>query len=164
MDDTKLFLPGNESARQSSRQAPMPSLERFVTAQQQVFPRAIQELRAGEKRSHWMWFIFPQIAGLGRSDMAQRYAIAGRGEARAYLAHPLLGARLADCTDTMLGWAGRKSAEAILGTVDALKFCSSMTLFEAAGGGARHAKALDAFCDGKRDSLTLDRLATLESN
>jgi uncharacterized protein (DUF1810 family) len=140
----------------------MQSLERFVAAQQQIFPRALAELRAGDKRSHWMWFIFPQISGLGHSPMAQRYAIVDGDEARAYLAHPLLGARLADCTDTMLGWAGRKSAEEILGPVDALKFCSSMTLFEAVGGGARFARALDGFCNGTRDGLTLNRLAALE--
>jgi uncharacterized protein (DUF1810 family) len=140
----------------------MPDLDRFVAAQRQVFPHAVAELRAGEKRSHWMWFIFPQIAGLGHSDMARRYAIADHAEARAYLAHPLLGPRLADCTDTMLGWAGRKNAAEILGAVDALKFCSSITLFEAVGGGPRFARALDGFCGGARDGLTLTRLAALE--
>jgi uncharacterized protein (DUF1810 family) len=140
----------------------MPDLDRFVSVQQQIYPRVLAELRAGGKRTHWMWFIFPQIAGLGHSAMAQRYGIADSDEARAYLAHPLLGQRLADCTDTMLGWAERKSAEAILGSVDALKFCSSMTLFEAVGGGARFARALDGFCGGVRDGLTLNRLAALE--
>jgi uncharacterized protein (DUF1810 family) len=143
---------------------PAPTLERFVDAQNQVFPRALAELRAGDKRSHWMWFIFPQIAGLGHSAMAQRYAIASLDEARAFLAHSLLGSRLADCTDTILGWAGRKSAEDILGPVDALKFCSSMTLFEAAGGGARYARALDGFCRGDRDGQTITRLAALEAS
>lgn len=138
------------------------ALERFVAAQQQVYPHVLAELRAGEKRSHWMWFIFPQVAGLGRSEMAQRYAIADLDEARAYLAHPLLGPRLAECTDTMLGWTGRRSAEAILGPVDAIKFCSAMTLFEAAGGGPRYARAIDGFCSGQRDGLTLNRLALLE--
>jgi uncharacterized protein (DUF1810 family) len=132
-------------------------LERFVAAQAPVYPRVLAELRAGEKHTHWMWFIFPQIAGLGRSEMSARYAIANLAEARAYVAHPLLGARLAECTDTMLGWAGRKNARAILGSVDALKFCSSMTLFEAADG-ARYTKAIEAFCDGERDALTLARL------
>jgi uncharacterized protein (DUF1810 family) len=141
-----------------SPKKPTDSLERFVSAQQQIYPRALAELRAGEKRSHWMWFVFPQIAGLGHSEMARRYAIADLDEARAYLAHPLLGSRLADCTDTMLGWAGRKTAEDILGPIDALKFCSSMTLFEAAGGGARYARALDGFCAGGRDGLTLTKL------
>jgi uncharacterized protein (DUF1810 family) len=137
---------------------PVQSLDRFVAAQQQTYPRALAELRAGEKRSHWMWFVFPQIAGLGHSEMAQRYAIADLAEARAYLAHPLLGPRLADCTDTMLGWAGRKDAAAILGAVDAIKFCSSMTLFEAAKGGPRFSRAIEGFCDGRRDGLTIGKL------
>lgn len=136
----------------------MDRLDRFVSAQRQVYPRALAELRAGEKRSHWMWFVFPQIAGLGHSATAQLYAIADRAEAEAYLAHPLLGSRLADCTDTMIGWAGRKSAESILGPIDAVKFRSSMTLFEAAGGGPRYARALDGFYAGERDGQTLSRL------
>lgn len=136
-------------------------LERFVSAQQLVYPRALAELRAGEKRSHWMWFVFPQITGLGHSNMAQRYAIADLAEARAYLAHPLLGARLADCTDTMLGWAGRRTAAEILGDIDATKFCSSMTLFSAAGGLARFSLAIDAFCKGEHDERTMDLLATM---
>lgn len=146
-------LRGKRGARR-----PVLSLERFVTAQQPVYPQALAELRAGDKRGHWMWFVFPQIAGLGHSEMAQHYAIADRAEAEAYLAHPLLGSRLADCTDTMLGWTGRKSAEAILGPIDAVKFRSAMTLFEAAGGGARYARALEAFFDGERDGLTLAAL------
>lgn len=100
------------------------ALERFVEAQGPVYEQALGELRAGAKQSHWMWFVFPQIAGLDRSPTARFYAIADEAEARAYLAHPVLGARLRECTDTMLGWAGRKSAEAILGPVDALKFRS----------------------------------------
>jgi uncharacterized protein (DUF1810 family) len=136
----------------------MDPLERFVAAQEQIYPRALAELRAGEKCSHWMWFIFPQITGLGTSMMAQRFAIADLHEAQAYLAHPLLGPRLTECTDAMLGWAGRKDAEAILGPVDALKFRSTMTLFEAAGDDPRFAQALDAFFQGQRDPLTLARL------
>lgn len=116
-------------------------------------------MRAGAKHSHWMWFVFPQIAGLGRSPTARLYAIAGLAEARAYLAHPVLGSRLLECTEAMLGWAGRRSAEAILGSIDALKFKSSMTLFEAAAEEpARFAAALDAFCAGERDAATLARL------
>jgi uncharacterized protein (DUF1810 family) len=106
-----------------------------------------------------MWFVFPQIGGLGFSDMARRYAIADLDEARAYLAHPILGPRLAEFTDTILRWDGRRSAEAILGSVDALKFASSMTLFEAAGGGSRYARALDAFYCGQRDGRTLQLLS-----
>jgi uncharacterized protein (DUF1810 family) len=135
-------------------------LGRFVEAQQPIYQQALGELRTGDKRSHWMWFIFPQIAGLGRSPTAQLYAIADEAEARAYLAHPVLGPRLRECTDAMLGWAGRRSAEAILGAIDALKFRSSMTLFEAAGGGndERFGRALDGFYAGERDRATLERL------
>jgi uncharacterized protein (DUF1810 family) len=106
-----------------------------------------------------MWFVFPQIAGLGRSATARFYAIADAVEARAYLMHPVLGPRLGECTEAMLGWADRKSAEAILGPVDALKFASSMTLFDAvAEGDNRFALALAAFNRGERDPLTMDRL------
>ena len=106
-----------------------------------------------------MWFVFPQIAGLGRSSTAQFYALADRAEAVGYSRHPLLGPRLAECTDAMLGWAGRRSAERILGVVDALKFRSSMTLFEAcAHAPAPFAAALDAFYAGERDAATLERL------
>ena len=112
----------------------MPDLERFVAAQDGVIDRALAELVAGAKTSHWMWFVFPQIAGLGHSEMARRYAIADLAEARAYLAHPVLGPRLAAATEAMLGWAGRRSAETMLGGIDAIKLRSSMTLFEAAAG------------------------------
>jgi uncharacterized protein (DUF1810 family) len=130
-------------------------LERFVTAQASTFAQALAELQEGEKRSHWMWFIFPQVEGLGRSETARYYGVADIAEARAYLAHPLLGPRLIEATEAMLSWTGKRSAEAILGQVDAKKFRSSMTLFEAAGGGEAFASALDAFHDGKRDENTL---------
>ena len=135
-------------------------LERFVEAQRSTYDEALRELSAGRKRSHWMWWIFPQIAGLGRSPTSQRYAIRDAVEARSYMLHPLLGARLAECTGAMLGWAGRRSAEAVLGPVDALKFRSSMTLFDAVAGEPDNpfARALAAFCHGERDPLTLDRL------
>ena len=138
----------------------MASLARFVSAQDGSYAHALAELEAGDKRSHWMWFIFPQIAGLGRSATAQHFAIADLVEARAYLAHDVLGPRLEECTRAMLGWAGRRSAEAILGGIDAMKFWSSMTLFELVGGGAAHdganfGRALDAFCSGVRDTVTL---------
>ena len=107
-----------------------------------------------------MWFIFPQLAGLGRSPTAQLYAIAGRQEAEAYDRHPLLGPRLRECIEAMLGWAGQRSVEAILGPVDALKFASSMTLFEACAADPQpFAAALEAFCAGRRDGATLDLLA-----
>jgi uncharacterized protein (DUF1810 family) len=138
----------------------MADLDRFVAAQDGVMDRALAELRSGAKISHWMWFVFPQIAGLGHSAMAQRYAIADLAEARAYLAHQLLGPRLTNATDAMLGWAGRRSAETILGGIDAVKLRSSMTLFEAAAGvgSAPFADCLDAFYDGARDPATLARI------
>jgi uncharacterized protein (DUF1810 family) len=134
----------------------MSRLERFLAAQRDVYPQALAEIRAGDKRGHWMWFIFPQIAGLARSETARFYAIADIDEARDYLAHPVLGTRLEECTAAMLEWAGKRGAAVILGEVDALKFRSSMTLFEAAGGGECFARAIEAFCDKRRDVRTLD--------
>ena len=133
-------------------------LERFVTAQDDAYPRAFADLREGHKRSHWLWFVFPQIAGLGHSPMARFYAIASIAEARAYLAHPVLGPRLDTCTRAMLAHKGQR-AEAILGGIDALKFRSSLTLFEAvADDPALFAAALDAFYEGGRDARTLELL------
>jgi len=130
-------------------------LARFVEAQEGVYGRALAELREGRKESHWMWFVFPQIAGLGSSPTARLYAIASADEARAFLAHPLLGTRLRDCTAAILAHRER-GAEAILGTVDAMKLRSSMTLFEAvADDPAPFAAALDAFHGGARDAATL---------
>ncbi|WP_375287429.1 DUF1810 domain-containing protein [Sphingomonas sp.] len=107
----------------------MAALDRFVAAQDGIYPTALAELRAGRKRTHWMWFVFPQIAGLGRSETARFYAIADADEARAYLAHPLLGPRLVEATQAVTQAPG--SAEAILGPIDAVKLRSSMTLFAA---------------------------------
>jgi uncharacterized protein (DUF1810 family) len=108
-------------------------LERFVTAQDQhgTYTQAVAELRSGRKTSHWMWFVFPQIAGLGRSATAQAYAIADLAEARAYLAHPVLGPRLVECAETVASHRDR-SADQIFGGIDAMKLRSSMTLFAAA--------------------------------
>ena len=134
-------------------------LERFLAAQDRVYPQALAELKRGEKASHWMWFVFPQIAGLGFSPMAQLYAIGSLDEARAYLAHPLLGARLREATEAVLAHRDRP-AEAILGKVDAMKFRSSLTLFEAAAEApGPFAEALDAFYGGGRDAATLRLLA-----
>jgi uncharacterized protein (DUF1810 family) len=133
-------------------------LKRFVEAQQSVYPEALAELRDGRKRSHWMWFVFPQIAGLGRSETARFYAIADLAEARAYLAHPLLGPRLAESADAVLAHAGR-TPEAMLGAIDAVKLRSSMTLFAVAGNESRFAAVLDQFYAGVRDPETLQRLA-----
>jgi uncharacterized protein (DUF1810 family) len=127
-------------------------LQRFVSAQQPVYAAALAELKAGAKRTHWMWFIFPQAEGLGHSAMAQRYAIRSKDEATAYLAQPLLGTRLAECTRAMLRAIG--SANGILGSPDDLKFRSSMTLFGAVDAGPLYREALQRFFDGGEDPLT----------
>jgi len=133
-------------------------LHRFVDAQAGIYDRALAELRAGDKRSHWMWFVFPQLAGLGFSAMAQRYAISGLDEARTYLAHPALGPRLRACTDAVLAVEGR-SAHQIFGSPDDMKFRSSMTLFRAAAPEeARFAEALERYAGGAADDRTLTLL------
>lgn len=130
-------------------------LERFVAAQDAVIGRVFKELEQGRKTSHWMWFVFPQIAGLGSSAMAQRYAIASMEEARAYLAHPLLGARLRRCVHLLIDLKGR-SAHAIFGSPDDRKLHSSLTLFaQAAPGDSLYAQALDRFFEGRQDPATL---------
>jgi uncharacterized protein (DUF1810 family) len=132
-------------------------LDRFVSAQAGVYAGALAELKAGRKRTHWMWFIFPQIAGLGFSPAAQRYAIASLDEARAYLAHPVLGPRLRECAQTLLAVDGM-SAREILGYPDDLKLRSSMTLFARAADDPDVFEAvLDRYYDGP-DPRTLDRL------
>ena len=133
-------------------------LRRFVDAQAAVYPRVLAELTAGRKRSHWMWFVFPQIAGLGGSATARRFAIASLDEAAAYLAHPILGPRLRDCTRAVTAIEGRSATE-IFGRPDDLKFRSSMTLFAAASDeAALFEAALNKFYDGEKDSLTLGRV------
>jgi uncharacterized protein (DUF1810 family) len=106
------------------------NLQHFINAHDGIYETALVELRAGSKQSHWMWFVFPQLAGLGRSPTAQYYGIASIDEARAYLAHPLLGPRLRQCVEALLPWAGRRSPDQILGPIDALKLRSSLTLFD----------------------------------
>ena len=133
-------------------------LARFVVAQAPVYARALAELKRGRKESHWMWFVFPQLAGLGHSPMARLYAIGSLAEARAYLAHPVLGPRLLECTHAILAHRGR-GAEAIFGPVDAMKLRSSMTLFEAAGAQEVFGEALHLFFGSERDRATLDLLA-----
>lgn len=133
-------------------------LSRFVAAQQGSYSRALAELRAGRKQSHWMWYIFPQLAGLGRSATARHYAIRDRAEAAAYLAHPLLGERLRACTAATLALPGR-SAQAVFGSTDALKFRSCMTLFAAVSErGSLFEQALGQYCDSEPDALTLSLL------
>ena len=134
-------------------------LSRFLQAQEGVYAAALAELRAGRKTSHWMWFVFPQLDGLGRSQTARFFAVKSLAEARAYLAHPVLGKRLRQCTAAVLGVAGRTASE-IFGYPDDLKFCSSMTLFERAEPDCDlFSEALDRFFEGRRDRLTLELLA-----
>jgi uncharacterized protein (DUF1810 family) len=129
-----------------------------VDAQEGVYERAAGELRAGRKTSHWMWFVFPQIAGLGRSPMAQRYAIGSLAEAEAYVAHPVLGPRLLECARILTELRGR-SARDVLGDVDAQKLRSSMTLFaRAAPEHPVFGEVLGAYFDGTEDPATLERL------
>lgn len=133
-------------------------LQRFVHAQQSIYPQALAELRAGYKQSHWMWFVFPQMAGLGHISMAQRYAIADLHEAQAYLQHPLLGPRLEECAQALLQHPDR-TARQILGSPDDMKLRSSMTLFAtAAPEQTIFQQLLDSFYDGKADPETLKRL------
>lgn len=138
-------------------------LERFVAAQDAggTYQRAVAELRAGAKRSHWMWFVFPQIAGLGFSTMSQRYAITSLAQARAYLAHPVLGPRLVECARILSATRDRTAAE-IFGGVDALKLRSSMTLFitAAPGGEPAFREVLDRYFNGEPDEATIERLAS----
>ena len=132
-------------------------LERFVAAQEQIYPRALAEIRRGAKRSHWMWYIFPHLAGLGRSATAQRYAISDVAEARAYLAHPLLGQRYIECVEAVQDLRGSDPV-AVFGEVDSAKLRSSLTLFEAAGGSSLVAAALDRWFGGQRDDRTMTLL------
>jgi len=133
-------------------------LDRFVDAQARIYEAALAELAAGAKRSHWMWFVFPQLAGLGSSSTAQRYAIASLDEAKAYLAHPVLGPRLRECLAAVMAVEGR-TAHQVFGSPDDLKFRSSLTLFlEAAPGEALFRAALGKYFDGDPDARTLEIL------
>ncbi|HEY8578018.1 MAG TPA: DUF1810 domain-containing protein [Devosia sp.] len=139
-------------------------VEKFLDAQNQVYPQALGELRAGQKRSHWMWFIFPQLAGLGRSETARHFAVADLTEAKAYLAHPILRARLHECTRAVLlhapGGPAPRTLGQILGSPDDRKFHSSMTLFHAADPeDPVFREALRAFFDSREDQATLTLLA-----
>jgi uncharacterized protein (DUF1810 family) len=131
------------------------NLQRFLDAQEWIFGTAIAELSAGSKQSHWMWFIFPQIVGLGRSPTARFYAIASLNEAQTYLDHPLLGTRLRRSVEALLPWVGRRTAEQILGPVDAMKLRSSLTLFDQVEPGGMFDRGLAAFFSGERDERTL---------
>jgi len=133
-------------------------LDRFLLSQAPIYDEVLQELRGGRKTGHWIWFIFPQLAGLGRSDMSNHFAIASLEEARAYLAHPLLGPRLLECAGIILATEGRTARE-IFGSIDSMKLRSSMTLFHRA---APHelvfAQVLDRYYGGLADEATDTRL------
>ena len=132
------------------------SLNRFLDAQAPIYAQALQELQRGHKQSHWMWFVFPQPRGLGRSATAQFYGLVDAQEALAYVRHPVLGARLRECTQAMLPHSNRP-LEDILGPVDSLKFCSCMTLFaRLVPAEPLFAQALQAFCGGREDGAVLD--------
>jgi uncharacterized protein (DUF1810 family) len=133
-------------------------LERFVEAQNPIFADVLRELRGGHKTGHWMWFVFPQLAGLGRSSTARRYALRSRADAGAYLAHPVLGPRLRQCTQALLDVEGR-SIEEVLGHPDDLKFRSCMTLFAHADGDTElFRRAIEKYFAGAFDPLTLARV------
>lgn len=134
-------------------------LDRFVAAQDPILEQALAELRRGAKRSHWMWFVFPQLAGLGSSPTAIHYAIASIDEARAYHTHPVLNERLRVAIAALLSTEGNDPV-AILGQIDAAKLRSSMTLFEAAGGTPGPGEVLDRFFGGERDERTMALLSS----
>jgi uncharacterized protein (DUF1810 family) len=135
------------------------NLERFVEAQERTYDQALSELRRGEKRSHWMWFVFPQLAGLGQSPTAQLYGLDGPEEALGYLDHPVLGTRLRECAHALTELPGNDPV-AVLGLVDALKLRSSMTLFaHVAEDAAVFTQVLDQYFGGKQDELTMELLS-----
>lgn len=129
-------------------------LDRFVLAQADAYDSALAELRRGAKRGHWMWFLFPQVAGLGRSGTAVRFAIGSIAEARAYLSHPVLGSRLRECVEALEDLTGL-GVEAVFGATDAMKLRSSLTLFREAGGGALFEAAVQRWFGGVPDPATL---------
>lgn len=136
-------------------------LERFLHAQEDAYPRALQEIKSGQKRGHWMWYIFPQIHGLGKSDTARYYAIQNPMEAEAYLRHPILGHRLEEISYALL-LLDTKDPEKIFGYTDSLKLRSSMTLFYNVSHSFLYKKVLDKFYHGELDQLTLDIIKTEE--
>jgi len=143
-----------ESENPAERDDPF-ELSRFLSAQEGVYSRALEEIRSGSKRSHWMWFVFPQLDGLGSSSTARRYAIRSAGEARAYLAQPVLGKRLRECASVLLSVQGRTASQ-IFGYPDDLKLKSSMTLFDAVSDeGSPFSRVLKRYYGGERDGATL---------
>lgn len=138
-------------------------LDRFVTAQAGSYETALAEIRRGTKRSHWMWYVFPQLAGLGRSETARHFGIRSLDEARAYLEHPVLGPRLRECVAALQDLTGR-TADAVFGGVDAMKLRSALTLFIEAGAGPLFSAALGRWFDGEKDPMTLRLLAQVEED
>jgi uncharacterized protein (DUF1810 family) len=138
------------------------NLLRFRLRHADIFDRALAEIRAGEKRTHWMWFIFPQLRGLGHSPASQHYGIASLDEARAFLDDSVLGPNLRKAVEALLQWSHDRYAEQILGAIDAIKLRSSMTLFDQVEPNQIFARALDAFYDGQRDERTLALLNAKE--
>ena len=128
-------------------------LDRFVKAQENSYDQALSEIRSGRKRSHWMWYIFPQLKGLGMTSTADHYGISGLDEAKAYIEHPILGARLIEISEALLN-CGKSNPEEIFGYPDYLKCCSCMTLFEMVSDNPIFGEVLDKFYGGKRDSRT----------
>ena len=142
----------------------MDNLQRFLDGQRLDYEAALEEMRAGEKRSHWIWYVFPQMKGLGHSPNAQFYGIVDLEEARAYLAHPVLGTRLREITQEVLRHAGRDIVSIMGWEIDARKFKSSMTLFDAVSPDDIFAQALDVFFAGRRDRRTLAALLDRSSD
>lgn len=136
----------------------MDNLQRFLDGQRFGYESALKEMNAGEKRNHWIWYIFPQIKGLGHSPNAQYYGIAGLEEAKAYLEHPVLGARLREITQEVLNHASKGIQSIMVTPIDVIKFKSSMTLFDVVSPNDIFAQALDTFFDGKRDGCTINLL------
>jgi len=135
----------------------MDTVERFVKAQEESYGQALAEIKNGRKRSHWMWYVFPQLKGLGRSETARYYGIANRAEAEAYLAHPLLGSRLLEITGELLKLESRDAKE-VFGRPDDVKLKSSMTLFYLVDGNPIFKAVLDKFFGGEQDEVTADQL------
>jgi uncharacterized protein (DUF1810 family) len=133
-------------------------LERFVNAQRDVYSRALSEIKSGQKKSHWMWFVFPQIIGLGNSPTSILYSIKSINEAKAYLSHSILGPRLAECSSAVLKGTAT-SAEQIFGSIDAVKLCSSLTLFDYLSPGTMFSEVIGKYFDNRRDDKTLTILA-----
>jgi len=137
-------------------------LQRFVNAQRDVYSRALSEIECGQKKSHWMWFIFPQIIGLGNSPISVLYSIKSIDEAKAFLSHPVLGPRLIECSSTLLGLSGKSVAQ-IFGGIDSIKLCSSMTLFDYVSPQMAFSEVLGKYFDDRSDGKTLAILSRMTS-